>query len=84
MKAIVRKPTEEEIIEMKECPTWSCEASVFDWYFDDDETCLILEGEATVKYEGGEVSFGKGDLVIFPKGMQSTWDVSKPIKKHYK
>lgn len=84
MKAIVRKPTEEEIKEMKRCPTWSCEASIFNWYFDEEETCLILEGEATVKYEGGEVSFKEGDLVIFPKGMQSTWEVSKPIKKHYK
>lgn len=84
MKAIVRKPTDDEIKEMKGCPTWNCEASVFDWYFDDEETCLILEGEATVKYDGGEVSFKGGDLVIFPKGMQSTWHVSKAIKKHYK
>ena len=81
MKAIVRKPTNEEIKELTLCPTWSYKACVFNWYFDEEETCLILEGEATVKYEGDEVSFKGGDLVIFPKGMQSIWHVSKAIKK---
>ena len=35
--------------------------------------------------EGGEpLKIGKGDLVTFPKGMQCTWKVIMPVKKHYR
>ena len=29
------------------------------------------------------VEFGAGDLVVFPKGMSCTWDVSVAVNKHY-
>jgi len=65
-------------------PTWSKEVSVFPWTYGDGETAYILEGEVTVTPKGGEpVSFGKGDLVTFPAGMSCTWDVRKPLRKHY-
>ncbi len=33
---------------------------------------------------GGEpVAVGKGDLVIFPKGMSCTWEIRKDVRKHY-
>ena len=84
MKVIVRKPTETEINEMKTCPIWTCEVKTFPWHYDDQETCLIIEGDVTVSAEGKEVSFGPGDLVIFPVGLDCEWQVKTPVKKHYK
>lgn len=66
-------------------PTWSKEISVFPWTYSDPETAYVLEGEVVVTPKGGEpVSFGAGDLVIFPAGMSCTWDVRKPLRKHYR
>ncbi len=64
-------------------PIWTCDVSVFDWHYDDDETCYILDGQVTVKTKSGSVSFGPGDLVKFPKGLSCKWEVSKPVRKHY-
>ena len=83
MSIVVRKPTQQEIVEMKKLPTWGCEVSEFDWYYDSEETCLLIEGEVTVLYGDESVSFGVGDLVTFPEGLSCVWKVSKPVKKHY-
>jgi uncharacterized cupin superfamily protein len=83
MEIIVRKPSEKEEAEMKSKPVWACGVSEFDWYYDSEETCLIIEGEVTVKYESKSVSFAAGDYVIFPKGLLCVWQVNKPVKKHY-
>ncbi|MCL2630941.1 MAG: cupin domain-containing protein [Firmicutes bacterium] len=84
MQITVRKPTDSEVIEMKKMPTWGCGISVFDWHYDSEERCLILEGEVTVNYGNGEsASFSAGDFVIFPKGLSCVWKVSKAVQKHY-
>jgi len=83
MQIIVKKPTEDEIKIMKSHPTWSCGISEFDWYYDSEETCLLLEGDVTVGYSGGSIRFGAGDLVVFPKGLACVWRVRVPVKKHY-
>jgi len=83
MKITVKKATETEKVEMSTKPIWECGVSEFDWYYDSEETCLLLEGEVTVSYDGGSVSFGAGDYVIFPKGLSCVWKVTKPVKKHY-
>ena len=83
MTITVRKPTEAEKVEMQSKPTWGCEVSEFDWYYDSEEVCLLIEGEVTVTYDGGSVSFGAGDYVTFPKGLSCVWKVTKPVKKHY-
>lgn len=82
---IVRKPTEAEIKECKTWPIWTCGKSTFNWDYTQTETCLILEGKVTVKDRPGtgSVSFGPGDLVIFPNGLRCIWDVSEAVKKHY-
>ncbi|MCE5339831.1 MAG: cupin domain-containing protein [Planctomycetaceae bacterium] len=82
---IVRKPTEAETKECKSWPIWACDKSSFDWDYTQKETCLILEGKVTVKDRpgNGNVSFGPGDLVIFPNGLKCTWHVSEAVKKHY-
>jgi uncharacterized cupin superfamily protein len=65
----IEKPSAETISEMQRCPTWSKEASVFDWEYNATETCYVLEGDVKVTMPEGEaVEFGAGDLVTFPPG----------------
>jgi len=84
MKIEVRKPTEKEGKEAASWPIWQKEASSFPWHYDEREICLILEGEVSVKAGDEEVSFKGGDYVIFPEGLDCTWNIKKPVKKHYK
>jgi uncharacterized cupin superfamily protein len=66
-------------------PVWSCGVSRFPWTYNDQETCLLLEGEVTVTPEGGEaVRFGAGDLVVFARGLSCEWEVTVPVRKHYR
>ena len=83
MQIIVRKPTEEEITAFSKMPTWGCEVSEFDWYYDDREQCILTDGEVVVEYNGTSVSFGAGDFVEFPQGLSCVWKVTKPVRKHY-
>ena len=66
MDIIIRKPTDREIAAMKTKPVWTCDVSEFDWSYDSEETCLIIEGDVTVQYGSKSVSFAAGDLVVFP------------------
>jgi uncharacterized cupin superfamily protein len=82
----VTKPSEHDLDELgvRNWPIWTCESSKFDWHYDQKETCYLLEGRVTVTAGDAEVSFGAGDLVIFPEGMDCVWDVTVPVRKHYK
>jgi hypothetical protein len=83
MNITVRKPTESEITTMQMQPTWGCGVSEFNWHYDSEETALIIEGEVTVTYGNNSVSFGAGDLCVFPEGLSCVWKVTKPVNKHY-
>ena len=83
MEIIIKKPAEIEKTKMQAMPIWECGVSEFDWHYDSEETCLLIEGEVEVKYDAGSVSFGAGDMVTFPKGLSCVWKVTKPVKKHY-
>jgi len=72
---IVRKPTQEEIEVCKSWPTWTCQPSTFDWAYTEKETCLLIEGKVTVTDGQNSVTFGPGDLVIFPQDLECTWQV---------
>jgi len=78
-----KKPTAKEIEEAMKWAIWEKEESLFNWYYDNQETFYVLEGEVTVTWDGGTISFGKGDLVTFPAGMKCTWRINKKIRKHY-
>ncbi len=66
-------------------PIWTKDVSRFDWHYDDTEQCLFLEGDVEVETEdGNKVRVGKGDFVIFPKGLSCVWDIKAPVKKHYR
>ncbi len=82
----IEKPEKQKLEDMEifSWPIWEKEVSEFDWFYDSSETCYILEGEVEVKPENGEaVSFGPGDLVVFPKGLACVWKIKKPVRKHY-
>ena len=86
MKIEIRKISEHEIEEMdiRDWPVWQKEASEFDWDYSDKETCYIIEGKAKVTANGQEAEFGKGDLVIFPKGLRCRWKIIEDLRKYYK
>lgn len=86
MKIKIEKLTNEQIEKrgIKSWPIWEKEISRFDWYYDNIEECLLLEGKVVVETVDGEkVEFEKGDFVTFPKGLSCIWDIKEAVKKHY-
>lgn len=83
----IEKPTKEQLesLGVFSWPIWTKEASTFPWSYDEQETCYLLEGRVKVMPEAGEsVEFGAGDLVVFPQGMNCTWEISRDVRKHYR
>ena len=83
MKIKIKKPTEEERRKAESWPTWEKEPSIFPWEYSQNETCLILKGKSIVKTDEGDVEFGAGDFVTFPKGLKCVWDIKEDVIKHY-
>jgi len=85
MKISIHKPSEKEINEkeVRSWPVWSCDVSEFDWKYDQQESCFLLEGEVEVSCDNRSVKFGVGDFVVFPRGLKCRWKVIKPVQKHY-
>lgn len=82
----VERLSQERLDKMRvlDWPIWEKEISRFPWSYDSTEECFLLEGEVNVRTKDGKtVSFGKGDFVTFPKGLSCTWDIKKPVRKHY-
>ncbi len=63
--------------------TWECEPSTFEWYYDESETFYVLDGYVVVITSTERIHIEKNMLVTFPKGLECTWEVRKPIKKAY-
>lgn len=84
-KVIIEHLAESEIGKrgIRNWPIWEKEISRFDWLYDGDEECLIIEGEVIVETEKGSFSIKKGDFVTFKSGLKCVWDIKKPIKKYY-
>ena len=85
-KIKVEKPTKEKLQELGVLawPIWTKEVSTFDWFYDEPETCYILDGDVVVEEEdGNKVEFGAGDLVVFNEGLKCIWDIKSPVRKHY-
>ncbi len=80
----VYNPTKEQIDATQGWGTWSKEPSTFPWFYDEKETCYILEGEAAVKDNAGNsIQFKAGDMVEFPQGLECEWNITKTIRKKY-
>ncbi|OCL26121.1 cupin [Orenia metallireducens] len=85
MKIKVEKPSKDRLLklEVESWPIWEKEESVFDWYYDAEEICYLLEGEVVVKIEDQVVEFKAGDLVTFSAGLDCVWEIKKTVRKHY-
>ena len=83
---VVTKPSEQTLSKLgvRSWPIWTCETSTFDWHYDQKETCYLLEGRVTVAAGDDKTTFGAGDLVVFPEGMDCVWQVHSPVRKHYR
>jgi uncharacterized cupin superfamily protein len=61
---------------------WSCTEGKFNWYYDVDETIMILEGSIVLESEGMPPRrYGVGDVILFREGAQVKWHVEKQVKK---
>lgn len=77
-------PAKLDVLFVDDWPTWSKEASEFDWQYDQTETCYIVEGKAIITLENGDsITIESGDLVTFPKGLKCRWKIVEAIEKHY-
>jgi hypothetical protein len=84
--SIEHNPSEERLqaLGVASWPIWEKEVSTFSIDFDEKETAYVLEGEILVTPVGGEpVRIVAGDLVVFEVGLDSHWEVVKPLRKHY-
>ena len=83
MQITVKKATESEKLAMATQPTWECGSSDSIWYCDTETEWLIVNGEATLEYDGTSVNVGVGDFVTFPKGLSYNFKATNPFKHHY-
>lgn len=87
MKKIkISKPSKDELdkLGISKWSPWSCEPSIFDWEYSDNETAYVFEGKVKVVTDEETVIFGAGDLVEFPSGLKCRWEVIELIRKVYK
>jgi uncharacterized cupin superfamily protein len=61
---------------------WSCTEGKFNWYYDLDETIVILEGSIVLESEGMPPKrYGVGDVIVFHKGAHAKWHVEGYVRK---
>ena len=78
-------PAKLDVLYVDDWPLWTKGVSEFDWEYDRQETCYVIEGSAIITPENEEpVTIKTGDMVVFPKGMKCVWKILEPIEKHYK
>jgi uncharacterized cupin superfamily protein len=61
---------------------WQCSEGKFNWYYDFDETILILEGSIVVESDTmAPTRYGAGDVIFFRDGAHAKWHVEGHVKK---
>ena len=61
---------------------WECSEGKFNWYYDFDETVLILEGSIVLESDDmPPTRYGAGDVVFFRDGAHARWHVEGRVKK---
>ena len=78
MKIKIIKNT--DIKDFQNWSIWTCPPSTFDWRYETEEHCYIVEGEVTVQNYGNTVDIVAGDYVIFPKGLDCLKEISVAAK----
>jgi uncharacterized cupin superfamily protein len=58
--------------------------SRFRYLLETDETIHVIEGEVTIRLDGGEsVTLRAGDIASFPCGAQATWEITRPLREFF-
>ena len=60
---------------------WDCTAGEFNWFYDTEEIIHVLEGSATLHFNGIVEKISTGSVVVFPAGSQARWVVDGYIRK---
>lgn len=61
---------------------WRCTEGKFNWYYDLDETIVILEGSIVLENETMRPTrYGPGDVIFFKDGAHTKWHVEGHVKK---
>ena len=61
---------------------WQCSEGKFNWYYDFDETILILEGGIVLENDAMHPTrYGPGDVIFFKDGAHARWHVEGHVKK---
>ena len=61
---------------------WECSEGKFDWYYDCDETILILEGSIVLENDAMRPTrYGVGDVIFFKHGAHAKWHVEGRVRK---
>jgi hypothetical protein len=61
---------------------WECSEGKFNWYYDFDETVLILEGSIVLESDTmPPTRYGPGDVVFFKDGAHARWHVEGRVRK---
>jgi uncharacterized protein len=61
---------------------WECSEGKFNWYYDFDETVLILEGSIVLESDSmPPTRYGPGDVVFFRDGAHARWHVEGRVRK---
>ena len=48
------------------------------------ETFVVLEGRATIEWEGGRLDVGPGDVCVLEAGTETVWTVHETILKGFR
>jgi len=61
---------------------WQCSEGKFNWYYDFDETILILEGAIVLENDAlRPTRYGPGDVIFFKDGAHAKWHVEGHVRK---
>jgi len=61
---------------------WECTAGLFNWFYTEDESLVVISGEAFIMNgKGEERRLGPGDFAFFPAGSSCTWRVPHLVRK---
>jgi len=61
---------------------WDCTAGRFYWYYNEDESIVVVAGDARISIDGGpEQVVGIGDTIYFPSGSVALWQVDAYVRK---
>ena len=61
---------------------WECTEGKFNWYYDFDETIMILEGSIVLESDTmRSTRYGVGDVIFFRHGAHARWHVEGRVRK---